>query len=411
MEKNLTLGKFFKNYKPGFDPYKLDVRSTYEWNTLSVVVKDGVVISNNSKLTTENSIVNLASTSKPFTMSLLSKSLNSDSSSTSSRLPSGTVGMTQRNKQFKATKDLVKELIFRKQYQHILQNPDYKEVIIWLNKNRISNVKSKLRAKLKGNDVGLYNWKAESFPEVSIDLNELCFNALTLSSNSAIEIARNKLEEIYGSDEVIQKALDGFNLAPTLELHKGGFKLLTQPRANSGDLKDIVKAFDRLVKKAESEPLLSAVKNNTVFFDVGISPFLRSQNKINSEVTVYEKTGVAWPICYGEEYVKLGFPPHMIMGTLFSIKMNHEVTSFGIFKVIAIAVPKTLDTNNFPNIYEKNYIPYINSVKYKFLKRYRTELINLVNSNINLNLENKLTVRREIQDFVKKAILRLQLLF
>ncbi|MEO6729080.1 MAG: hypothetical protein ABIM99_04105 [Candidatus Dojkabacteria bacterium] len=379
------MNKFFDNYKSGFDPYKLDVNAAYEFKTMSMVVRDGKVIAESHTPRPDksghpsqegNTIVNLASTSKPFTMDLLSKVMNED--------------------KFIATLDLIKELIFRKQNKHLEENSSYKDVLIWLSKNKISNPKSKLRALVIGNDAGLYNWKADGFPEIVIDFKELCFNALTLSSNSAIEIARNKLQEILGSN--VQVEFDKLQIAPTLELHSGGFKLLNQQRANSGDLKEIVLSFDKLISSSDDR-LLNAMHNNPVYFDVGVSKMIK-------DCDVWEKTGVAWPINYGDSLSELGFPPHMVMGTLFSIKENDTLTSFGIFKVIAIAVPKTKDSNGFPNIYEKNYTTYINLVKYKFLKDYRRQLTDLVERNTSV----KLSSSTNIGSLLKQQAMKLKML-
>ena len=365
------MNKFFDNYKASFDPYKLDVNAAYEYKTLSVVVRNGKVLEENN-----NGIVNLASTSKPFTMDLLSKVMTTE--------------------KFIATKDLVKELIFRKQNNHLEEKSSYKDVLHWLSKNKISNFKSKLRAKIVGNDAGLYNWKAKDVPETYINFEELCFNALTLSSNSAIEIARSNLEEILG--DKVQEELEKQHIAPTLQLHQGGFKLLNQSRANSGDLKEVVLAFNRLTQSTDPR-ILKAMHNNSVHFDVGISTFIKGAD-------VWEKTGVAWPINYGTELEKLGYPPHMVMGTLFSIKDKSHLTTFGIFKVIAIAVPKEKDKNGFSDIYEKNYTTYINLVKYKFLDKYREELKKLAER----NSDAQIIIRKRFSDFLKKSALRLKML-
>ncbi|MFS8131475.1 MAG: hypothetical protein ACMG57_05895 [Candidatus Dojkabacteria bacterium] len=368
------MNKFFDNYKPGFDPYKLDINAAYEFKTMSVVVRDGQVMEQSN-----DGIVNLASTSKPFTIFLLSKVMKED--------------------KFIATLDLVKELIFRKQNKHLEENPSYKDVLIWLSKNKISNPKSKLRALVIGNDAGLYNWKAEGFPEIVIDFKELCFNTLTLSSNSAIEIARNKLQEILG--DKVQEEFDKLQIAPTLQLHQGGFKLLNQSRANSGDLKEIVLSFDKLINSADQR-MLDAMHNNPVFFDVGVSTMVQGAD-------VWEKTGVAWPINYGDALLELGYPPHMVMGTLFTVRdpsTSLGMTTYGIFKVIAIAVPKTLDSNGFPNIYEKNYTTYINLVKYKFLTEYRKQLTDLVERNTSIKLVSSVT----FGSFLKQYALKLKML-
>lgn len=346
MDNKEIIQNFISNYKEGFDPYTLTPSSSYEFKTLSVVLKNGEIVrKENSR--DDNYFINLASCSKPFLIKLLAKVLEEK-------------GIDHKEKIFIATKDLVKEIFFRQQQKHLLENPDYLVILRWIG------------------DFGNIHWDNDNFPETKIDFKEICYNVLKLSSNRGLEIARDKLEELLGSDLEIQKYLEQSGIAPTLELHRGGNKLWKQPRANVADLLESTKSFDILAKdlfqntnENYSADMFEAMHNNKVHFDVGLSSKIAGYE-------ILEKTGMMWPICWGSEYSEMGYPPHMVLGDVASIIVGDNRYTFMHFKAVSIAIPKSLDETGFPNLFEKNYSKYIFVIKRMYLRKFWTEMESLL---------------------------------
>jgi len=279
------------------------------------LIKDGEVL----KEENSNKYINLASTSKPFLIYFLG------------------VSLVKYNIefQFKVSKKLVLELISRRK-EYFFEK--FKELDTWI---KDQNMK---------------------FPEVYMDFNDLSTIVLKYSSNIGSIIAKDKLDEIYSDHKLIQEKFDKQCMAPTLELNKGGYEFWNQSGANTGKLKDIALSFDKLFK---NEDMLS--KSVTDSLEWGKS-FGISNDLIKIEdIKMYSKDGIIWPVVWGDKLAKQGFPPHLSIGLLLTIKNKDSRYTLGYFKCCKVNLPKNIDFEKFPDeIKDKRYSLEISYIKQKY---------------------------------------------
>lgn len=399
---NSVIQKFVKNYKSGFKPYSLNIFKAYEIGTFFVEFENGNISKqfesshrefldkflNKTIENLQHPIINLASSSKPILIKILIEAIAN----------SGKFKSIE-DVQFKVSKSFIDEMLMRKERKRILSKKYYSEIheIVRNNSDEKSN---------------FVNYPEENFPEINVPFEEIAYAALKLSSNRAIEIAISELNNLLGNGLEIQKFLDKLKIAHGYEIHRGGNLYWEQPGANTGGFTEFVKAFDNLTLEMKNslgksdfkskmlQDMYSAMSNNEKYFDVSYSHKIYQIGKLSSERNILEKTGIMWPIAWGEKLSEEGFPPHLSMGTIVTIFENGVRRTFAHFKCIAIAIPKSFDDEEFFNLDEKNYKTYLNVVKHNFLVDYTSEQITIINrliSNTKINIFQRFKIISKIR--------------
>jgi hypothetical protein len=228
--------------------------------------------------------------------------------------------------------------------------------------------------------------------KILIDKQDLAYQILTLSSNSATRLLKN-LTTQTGSQTVEQRLAE---LAPSYEstvtLENCAHWL--QQRPNVGKMSDFSAMLDDLVHKvasgqaSEGEILIAeSLKNNSEDFEFDFTNSEFGKN-LQPDWDIYEKTGYYPCVYWVKELTDAGWPIHMVMATVVTLrnKQTGQIVSFFHHKIIETTYAKanqTLATDQgqiqFPDEFDPFYKQgYTVPVKQKFANKFRSEMSDFV---------------------------------
>lgn len=195
----------------------------------------------------------------------------------------------------------------------------------------------------------------------SVSVEELLYQALTLSSNNANAIAKNLIAE--QTDEV-EQALR--NLVPDYTASPNDLTNLehwTASLPNVGPLSEHVHVIHSLGQKLQQERLseaeelvLTSVLNNSQDFGLDFTNSTKGKELRAQGYRIIEKTGYYPSVFWVKDFVEPPFeyPAHMVLATIVSIvppaESGKKVLSLGYYKLYAVQLPEILTTKEINGV-------------------------------------------------------------
>jgi hypothetical protein len=248
--------------------------------------------------------------------------------------------------------------------------------------------------------------------EFDLPFEEICYAALKLSSNRAMESVYQKIRLELSSIENFANLPIIKNLYPKFEFHLGDDKYWQQTGANTCEINAFCSYFHSLICEIKDVSNLSnpksdlircignALLNNDQYFDTSISHFISKF----TDVEIYEKPGILFPVCWGDKLATQGFPPHLVMCNLLSIVKSNTINTYINFLSITIDLPRGFDSEGFPNLGEQKYMHYINRIKLLYWWKFTS--VNLaILSRHGIKISYLRLVKKFLSNFLKLILL------
>lgn len=283
--------------------------------------------------------------------------------------------------------DLLGELLFEllRREPHTLSGLDLTEELKENIANRVSLLEAMEAAERgkyldQGKDdfVKLFREETLSFTPA-----ELIRQSLKISSNTATYIIKQLVSQ---SD--LQQRLDDLNLDYEASNDTINMQHWFQDRPNVGKLSPHARLLHNLVdgqvlSPEVSESITEPIKNNTTGFDFDFTTTDLGTGLIAEGYNIYEKTGYYPCVMYPRGLAEDGFPPHMVMATIFTVESpDGELHTFYHHLLVEVSVPvptwNPVAPNGqvlvFPNEFDPAYTKYADQVKLRFADIFRAEL-------------------------------------
>lgn len=240
------------------------------------------------------------------------------------------------------------------------------------------------------------NEELQALPERKINLDQLLYGILTLSTNSFLTSLKTLVMNTTGlSQEGLSQEIKRF--APNFRARAEGFttKGLSNESQAEGYAEDKLEQIKRLLSSNDliSTEMLEHLKNNEANFgfDFGSSEIGMKLKEMGCEI--FEKTGSYQCVYWMPELAKEGFPPHAIFLTSVNIKTpSGEIVSFVYYEIVEVPFsPDPADfpgdlVNGWPDEETPAYINYFLELARVMGPGFRTRMGTNFTNNVKLNL-------------------------
>jgi hypothetical protein len=255
-----------------------------------------------------------------------------------------------------------------------------------------TKAENELVAQMQG-DIKALMTEALAAKPVVMTTDQLMYQALTLSSNTATRQSRAILLEIVGDDEKLNTELEALYPGYSATKSTVNFAHWRQPDANIGHYEVFAAKLDEMMRKRQvgagdedEQELLKYLVNNPIDFKFDMTTKLRQGGylkELDPETGAVVKNGVEEASKTGSygctfwipilaQQVESGpspkLPPHMLMSIVFSVaKPDGEVVTFYAYREIEVPLPPIKDEEgvHYPDDDNPEYKEFIGALTLK----------------------------------------------